>query len=431
MHSYQRSGLPKSVLANQQRAARFAAVAALFAGLACGSSSSDSVPSFNAPPPPDSSPSPSNAAPVTSGDAPDVIPAGVGEAPASAGEGIGTSPPLEPAPAGEGTGTPALDPTGAGAPPAGGSDEVPPPPADAPVLRHGQLRVEGTHLVDQTGAVVQLKGVSTMWLNWENRYSTSRAGFAWMRDNWNVSVIRAAMGVEPEGAYLTDPEAALAQLRLVVQNAIAVGIYVLIDWHDHNATEHQDEAVAFFSLVAREFGDTPNVIYEPFNEPLNIPWSTAIKPYHEAVLRAIRAEDPDNVAILGTRSWSQRVDEAALDPLDGANLMYTVHFYACDHKEYQRGVAQTAFAAGLPLFVTEWGATPADGGSARPTVCEADAQVWHDWLDAQNISWVAWKLDGCKDSSCLFINRDAPADGGWTDEWLNGHAHFVIQHLLK
>jgi aryl-phospho-beta-D-glucosidase BglC (GH1 family) len=286
-------------------------------------------------------------------------------------------------------------------------------------------------LVGEDGVPVQLKGVSTMWLNWEPRYSVNRDGLRWMRDNWNVSVVRAAMGIEPEGAYLTDPDAALAQLRTVVQNAIDVGVYVLVDWHDHNAHLHRDQAIDFFTRVAAEFGEFPNVLYEPYNEPLNVSWSGVIKPYHEAVLSAIRAEDPDNVAILGTRSWSQRVDEASADRVAGDNLMYTVHFYACDHREFQRNQAQVAYEAGLPLFVTEWGATAADGGARSPTVCTEDAQAWLDWLGERSISWAAWKLDGCRDASCFFTSRQAPASGGWTDEWLNGHARFVVDHLLE
>jgi hypothetical protein len=344
---------------------------------------------------------------------------------------------------------PALAPSGgaeevaANAPPARGApvDEPPAAPgqpepvpdgvAPTPVDVHGQLHVDGTRLVGEDGAPVQLKGVSTMWLNWEPRYSVNRDGLRWMRDNWNVSVVRAAMGVEPDGAYLSDPEAALAQLRRVVENAIDVGVYVVVDWHDHNAHLHLDPAIGFFSQVAAEFGDVPNVLYEPYNEPLNVSWSGVIKPYHEAVLRAIRAEDPDNVVILGTRSWSQRVDEAAADRVAGDNLMYTVHFYACDHREFQRNQAEVAYAAGLPLFVTEWGATAADGGVRSPTVCAADAQAWLDWLGERSIGWAAWKLDGCRDASCFFTSRQAPADGGWTDEWLNGHARFVIDHLLE
>lgn len=80
--------------------------------------------------------------------------------------------------------------------------------------------------------------------------------------------------------------------------------------------------------------------------------------------------------------------------------------------------------------MTEWGATPADGGASTPTVCADDAQAWHDWMDERSIGWAAWKLDGCDDSSCLFNSDDAPADGGWTDQWLNGHARFVAERLL-
>jgi endoglucanase len=301
---------------------------------------------------------------------------------------------------------------------------------NTPVGSHGQLRVQGTQLVDASGASVQLKGISTMWLNWEDKFSTSKAGLQWMRDNWHITVLRAAMGVEPEGAYLQNPEKALAQLRTVVHNAIDLGVYVLIDWHDHHANVNQARAIEFFSKIAEEFGQYPNVLYETFNEPEQADWATEIKPYHEAVVPVIRAKDPDNVIILGSRQWSQRVDEAAADPVSGTNLMYTVHFYACDHQDTQRGEAQTAYDAGLAIFVTEWGATPADGGAMNPTVCADAAQAWHDWMNERSISWAAWKLDGCDDSSCLFNSDSAPTDGGWTSQWLNGHAQFVVDRLL-
>ena len=301
---------------------------------------------------------------------------------------------------------------------------------NTPVGIHGQLRVQGTNLVDASGNPVQLKGISSMWLNWEDRYSTSKAGLQWMRDNWNVTVFRAAMGVEPEGAYLSNPDKALAQLRQVVHNAIDLGVYVLIDWHDHNAHMHPEKAVEFFTQIAGEFGQYPHVLYETFNEPEQVDWATQIKPYHEQVVPAIRSRDPDGVIILGSRQWSQRVDEAAANPVIGMNLMYTVHFYACDHRDAQRAEAQTAYDAGLALFVTEWGATPADGGASNPTVCADDAQAWHDWMNERSVSWAAWKLDGCGDSSCLFNSDNAPADGGWTDQWLNGHARFVVDRLL-
>lgn len=327
----------------------------------------------------------------------------------------------------------ALPPIGDGyVPPPSPTDEWEPPAQAAPgsvVSQFGQLRVEGPQLVNAAGEPVQLKGMSTMWLNWENRYGENKAGLQWMRDNWNLRVIRAAMGIEPNNAYLVNPTLAMRQVKTVIQNAIDVGVYVIVDWHDHNAHEHQQQAIDFFSEIAEEFGTFPNVIYEPYNEPENDDWSTVIKPYHEAVLAAIRAVDPDNIVILGNRQWDQRPDQAAADPVAGTNLMYSVHFYSCTHTASIRSFAQTARSAGLPLFVTEWGATNADGGR-NGEVCVAEAQAWHDWIDQNNISWSAWRLQPCtNEASCLFSSAAVPADGNWTSEMLSGHGPFVVERM--
>jgi endoglucanase len=338
---------------------------------------------------------------------------------------------------GEGTGT--RDRYGAPGPAGGGSANpaVPSgwqPPgeveAGSPVARFGQLRIEGASLVDQSGSPVRLKGVSTMWLNWESAYADSKAGLRWARDNWGLRVVRAAMGVEPTGAYLENPNLMLAQVRNVVHNAIDLGVYVIIDWHDHHGEMHQEQAVEFFSNMAQEFGEYPNVFYEIYNEPMQVDWSSVLKPYHEAVSAAIRQYDPDNIIILGTPTWSQNVDRAANDPVQGTNLMYTVHFYSCTHRAAQRQLAVNAHDRGIPIFVTEWGATTADGGT-NPSgqVCVEEAQAWHDFMDSAGISWTAWKLDDCADLSCLF-KASAPIDGGWTDEWLNGHGPFVRDHMM-
>jgi len=302
---------------------------------------------------------------------------------------------------------------------------------NSPVGLHGQLHVANGRLEDSAGDPIQLKGVSTMWLNWEQSYATSKEGLRWLRDNWGLSVVRAAMGVEPTGAYLTNPNQMINQVRTVVHNAVDLGVYVLIDWHDHHGELHQDQATQFFSQVAEEFGAYPNVFYETYNEPLQVSWSTVLKPYHTSVNGAIRERDPDNVIVMGTPTWSQLVNQAADDPVLGDNLMYTVHFYACDHRATQRSQAQYATDKGLAIFVTEWGATKSDGGiDANGMVCLDEAQLWHDFLNEHQISWAAWKLDDCADLSCLF-RPQAPRDGGWTDQWLNGHAPFVRARMLE
>lgn len=299
-----------------------------------------------------------------------------------------------------------------------------------PVEEHGQLRVDDGRLVDEAGEPVQLKGASSMWLNWESKpYAENLRGLIWMRDRWKLQVIRAAMGVDVGGGYLVNPGRARLQVDTIVDNAVKAGVYVIIDWHDHTAHEHRAEAEKFFADLADDYGDLPNVLYETYNEPERVTWEGEVKPYHEAVVAAIRQHDLDNVIILGTPNWSQFVDEAAASPVLGTNLLYTLHFYACSHGQTLRDRGDLALAQGLGLFVTEWGATDADGGLNR-VVCLDEAEQWMTWMDDHALSWTAWKLDSCSDSSCYF-NNNAPVDGGWTDAELQGHGPFVRDQMRR
>ena len=310
-------------------------------------------------------------------------------------------------------------------------------PADSPVATHGQLRVKGSHLYDQNGDLVQLKGVSSMWLNYEiTRFAESKEGLRWMRDNWNLDVLRAAMGAGDNDAngpmtnsYTQRPEALRSQVETIIENAVELGVYVIVDWHSHEI--HTPEARAFFDDIAARYGQYPNVIYETFNEPTQQPWLTAIKPYHESVVASIRARDPDNVIVLGTRTWSQDVGEAARDPVGGSNLMYTTHFYTCSHpSDWIIGGATRAMDNGVAVFATEWGATKSDGG-LDGIVCTDEAIEYLEWMEDESISWTAWRLDACGDSSCLLKPGQSNPDGGWTESDVNGHGPLVIDWLLR
>lgn len=296
-------------------------------------------------------------------------------------------------------------------------------PVGSPVAAHGQLRVQGRRLLDQNGRPVQLKGVSSMWLNWDpTGYAERRDALRFMRDQWKLSVIRAAMGITASKGYLTgddNREAMQERVEAIVQNALALGVYVIVDWHSEKAYLEQAESVAFFTALARKFGACPNVIYEDYNEPTHVTWDT-IRPYHQAIVEAIRAVDPDNLIVLGTPTWSQDVDVAADTPVKGENLLYTLHFYACSHKDRLRAKADAALAKGVALFVSEFGATPANGGvPPENIVCEPETRAWFDWMAANDISGVAWKLVPGRDSSCLLAGHP-PADGPWTDDDLSG-----------
>ena len=172
--------------------------------------------------------------------------------------------------------------------------------------------------------------------------------------------------------------------------AIANGIYVIIDWHDHQANLHTSQAKAFFEEMARTYGSTPNVIYEIFNEPLDVSWANVVKPYADTIISAIRKIDPDNIIVVGTPSWCQGVRAAARNPVtQPANVAYALHFYAGSHTAELRAWAREAITLGGPLFVTEWGTCLASGNGA---VDSASTRLWLKFMDSTGLSWCNWSI---------------------------------------
>lgn len=292
------------------------------------------------------------------------------------------------------------------------------------VERHGQLRVDGNRIVDQHGRPVQLRGMSLFWSQWKPQYYNADA-VRWLRDDWNCNVVRAAVAVG-SGGYLEHPERERKKAETVIQAAIDLGIYVIVDWHAHEP--EPEKAGEFFAQIAEKYGRHPNVIYETYNEPLRKhDWATVVKPYHEAVIPHIRRHDPDNLIILGTPSWSQDVDKAAADPVKGENLAYTLHFYAATHKQWLRDKAQKALDAGIPLMVTEWGTSEASGDG---TLDDAETRRWFEFMDRHKLSWCNWSVVDKRETSAALM-PGASDKGGWTDEMITPSGKLVRAELRK
>jgi len=277
-----------------------------------------------------------------------------------------------------------------------------------PVARHGQLSVKGAELLDASGKPAVLRGLSFGWDNWWPQYYNASV-VHWLWEDWCVDVVRLAMGIEPDNAYLNSPAASKARIEAAVEGAIQTGVYVIVDWHAHNL--HQAEAVAFFSEMAAKYGDKPNVIYEIFNEPEKDETWPQVKQYATAVIQAIRAHDPDNIVIVGSPEWDQRIDTVASDPLQGqSNVMYSVHFYADTHGAWLRERTAAAIAKGIPVFVSESGGSNAAGqGQNNYTEWKA----WTDFMDAHHISWLNWHVAD-KAETCAVLQPGANASGNWT-----------------
>ncbi len=298
----------------------------------------------------------------------------------------------------------------------------------SPVEQYGALKIKDRQIVGQTDEPVALHGVSLFWSQWRPEVYNPRL-IKWLAQDWKISVIRAAMGVEKEKeGYLVAPGREKNKIRTVVEAAIEQGIYVIIDWHDHQAENHQAEAVEFFSEMARTYGKYPNVIYEIYNEPLRVSW-TSIRPYSEAVIKAIREHDPDNLILAGTPFWSQNVDEAAADPLIDGNTAYVLHFYPGTHGDELKVRAQRALDRGVTLFVSEFGTSEADGGQNGKLYLE-ETQSWLEWLDERHISWVNWSVTDKREASAI-LEPGASLEGEWFDEELSESGKWIREQILQ
>lgn len=302
----------------------------------------------------------------------------------------------------------------------------PAPAVPGIVSGHGRLQVSGNRIVGKHGRPVSLAGNSFFWSQWMGRFYTAEA-VAWLKRDWNATMVRAALGITRQDGFLGDRERNLARVTTVVDASIANDLYVLIDWHDHLAHQHTEQAAAFFSDMARRYGHSPHIIYEIFNEPLeNASWERDVKPYAERVIAAIRAHDPDNLIVVGTPAWSQRVDLAAADPIKDPNVAYALHFYAGTHKADLRARAEEAMKLGAALMVTEWGVCNADGDGP---IDETSVREWMDFMRRHHLSHCNWAVSDKRESASI-LRPGASEKGGWNDADLTA-AGILVRGLIR
>lgn len=273
--------------------------------------------------------------------------------------------------------------------------------------KYGTLSVVGTQLVGDDGQPAILRGVSYGWHNWHSRFYNEES-VQWLKYDWNCSVVRASMGVEPKGGYLTDRDSAVANVQAVVNGAIKAGIYVIIDWHSHGI--HTNEAKQFFGTMAEKYGNCPNIIWEIFNEPMYQSWKD-VKEYSMQVIDTIRVHS-DNVILVGNPHWDQDINLVADDAIQGySNIMYTVHFYASTHKQWLRDRCDSALSKNIPIFISESACCEASGDG---TIDLDEWNTWIDWCENNNISWVIWSVTDKKET-CSMLFPSASSFGQWQD----------------
>ncbi|MCM1307505.1 MAG: cellulase family glycosylhydrolase [Butyrivibrio sp.] len=293
-----------------------------------------------------------------------------------------------------------------------------------PVGNHGALSLKGTDLVDKNGKKFQLKGVSTHGIQWFPQY-VNKDAIKTLRDNWGANVFRIAMYTHENGycsgGNKTELEALVSK---GVEACTELGMYVIIDWHVLNERDpnvYKSDALLFFDRMSKKYKNNVNVIYEICNEPNGPSWAD-VKKYADDVIAVIRKNDPDAIIIVGTPTWSQDVDQVAANPVaQPKNVMYALHFYAATHKDDLRNKLKRAYAAGTPIFVSEFSICDASGNGG---IDYDSANAWKKLINEYNLSFASWSLCNKNETSAL-LSSSTNKTSGWSDSELSAAGRWI------
>jgi len=266
------------------------------------------------------------------------------------------------------------------------------------------LHVDGNLIKDTSNKPVTLGGVSII----APEYATgnpinpkSPADYiAWLADpsrGWYSSILRI-----PVCGLNTNPANAYNFINPLVQQAINLGLYVIIDFHNvtnfGSGGTSQSTVMNFWKYFAPKYANSSNVFFEVYNEPVNPADWSQWKSFIQPVVNEIRAVAPKNIILMGSPQWSTYTKYAITDPIIGTNIVYVFHIYP------NQGNPTTSFldtkfgntANSIPVMITEFGwnqnASYSDGITYGKT--SSWGIPFRTYMDAHpNISWVNWVFD--------------------------------------
>lgn len=370
-------------------------------------------------------------------------------------------------------------------------------PASAPAVK-----VSGNKLVNAAGATVQLRGVNVSGLEFNviNQPQAPPGGKAfdyWGGQNpslaalqtWKINAVRLPLNEQcylnetcynaPSVPLLADPLNSYRGLvKATVDELTAAGMAVILDLHKNapkatisgsvvqllSNTSGQsefsdaDNSLAFWTSVASDYQNYPNVIFDLFNEPhidhflspatfapnpgTTLPagtnqetqWVWAVlrdggtgqaiygdneyltQNYQavgmQAMLNAVRAVGATNVVMAAGISWAQDTslwtEYCPIDPLK--QLACSWHAYPSAGNPAAPGFpnnfvwAATILAAGYPIIIGETGDTLAAPSQWLTTTLLP-------WADANEVSVMAWSWNKGWGSPCLLNSDGSPTAG--------------------
>lgn len=268
-------------------------------------------------------------------------------------------------------------------------------------FRTEKLAVSGTRIVrERDGVPVALYGASTAdAAAWDRD-----AGLDALKENlafmarWGMNIVR--LPIHPGFWRQTGPEKQLDYIRQVAAWADELGMYVIVDWHGvgnvvtGQTTDNKmyqttlEETRDFWQRVSARFRDTPNLLYDIFNEPDWITWPEW-KHAAETIIHDIRSQGDTRIVLVGGLLKAYDLREAVADPVQAENVAYGVHPWPSKAQWVPWEDAFGAPSQALPVLVTEWGYQE-DGPPGIQGTYEGYGYPLLAYLQEKGLSWLAW-----------------------------------------
>ena len=268
--------------------------------------------------------------------------------------------------------------------------------ADIYAKNNGRLHVTGSKLMNSKNQEFRLIGASNAVAPQapnaprrkpDNNMYTERSLLN--LKNWGGNGFRIFCGNVFFDNTSEDYNHYLDELKEVIDTLIKLDMYVILNWNPggiSNGAPLTEAAKNFFNDISSYYKNDYHILYEVWNEPENVAWST-IKSHADALIPVIRKNAPDAIVLVGTPQWDKRVDLVINNQLNYKNIMYTHHTYASNVNETEIGYVKKALDAGIPIFETECSST--NGGTPKGnSIDEAQANAFFTFLKKYNISFM-------------------------------------------
>ena len=291
------------------------------------------------------------------------------------------------------------------------------------------LHVDGNKIKDPEGNVVVLRGISLIDLGFLEDWQggainmidriTDKNDSQGNSPGWYPKILR--IPIHPPDSVDNwplrwDPDDDSFYnnlLRPVVDYCAAKDLYVIIDWHYiTNTWDKLAQTSEFWRYMAPRFANDSHVLFELFNEPVNLIGSDtdnwlSVRTDMQMWVDIVRTYAPHNLILVAGPGWSMTIGPAATYPVSGNNIVYVSHLYPAhwlgawaDRQWYRNQI--TTCAAVHPVIMTEWGFTTTSEMLLNGTISNY-GQSLMDFIEGLQIGNTAW-VASCDWGPPMFYN---------------------------